>query len=48
MQLSLASQAGLFTGEPGGPSLMHLLQNYQALMTELKLKPIKSGPPDTE
>jgi hypothetical protein len=39
MESSLASQAGLFTGEPGGPSLMHLRQNYQALMTELKLKP---------
>jgi hypothetical protein len=39
MELSLAPQAGLFTDEPGGPSLMHLRQNYQALMTELKLKP---------
>jgi hypothetical protein len=39
MESSLASQAGLFTGEPGGPSLTHLRQNYQALMTELKLKP---------
>jgi hypothetical protein len=24
MSTSYASQAGLFTGEPGGPSLMHL------------------------
>jgi hypothetical protein len=39
MESSFASQAGLFTGEPGGPSLMHLRQNYQALMTEPKLKP---------
>jgi hypothetical protein len=28
MESSLAFQAGLFTGEPGGPSLMHLHQNY--------------------
>jgi hypothetical protein len=27
MDSSLAAQAGLFTGEPGGPSLMHLRQN---------------------
>ena len=34
-----AAPSGAFTGQPGGPTVMHLRQNYEALLTELKLKP---------
>ena len=37
--LTMQHGTGLFTGDPNGPSILHLRQNYNTLKSELKLKP---------
>ena len=37
--LNVQHGTGVFTGDPSGPSILHLRQNYNMLKSELKLKP---------
>ena len=37
--LNMQHGTGVFTGDPNGPSILHLRQNYNMLKSELKLKP---------